>query len=268
MTEYRDEPPWGTPDPPGPSLAQVADEAAPMITADMLDAAPARVPPVTSRGHRRGRAPVTRRPDGKVDFEHGMSPFPPLTLLLMVINIIVFANELRAGALDSAEDIMAFGAMSRDAVWGRGEIWRLFTSLFLHGSLEHLLGNLLMLYLVGMALEHAIGTPMTVAVYLGSGLVASVASTMLNGGPAVGASGAIFGLWLAVVIFLERFRHRFHIRDNAIKVFLGLLAFWSIGQGFTSPMVDNWAHLGGALGGALLAAILTPRPRGWPLDPV
>lgn len=102
---------------------------------------------------------------------------------------------------------------------------------------------------------------MTFLVYLGAGIIAAVTSSLLSPGPSVGASGAVFGIWIALVVFLERFRHRFHLRDNAIKIFLALLAGWSIVQGFASPMVDNWAHVGGAMGGALLACAVRPRSR-------
>jgi|GEM_PF-3224398 len=245
----------------GQVIRGITEDAAPIISAEMVVRPAYRPAAKVNKGHRKGRAPSAVRADGKVDFEHGMSPFPPLTIVLMLVNIAIFMAELGNGALESPESIVAFGAISRETVWGQGEFWRLFSMMFLHGNIEHLVGNMIMLFLVGMALEHAIGTPMTLVVYLGAGFVASMASSLLSPGPSVGASGAIFGLWLAVVVFLERYRHRFHLRDNAIKVFLAILAGWNIVQGFSSPMIDNWAHVGGALGGALLAWVVTPRSR-------
>jgi len=197
------------------------------------------------------------RPSGRVDFEQGMSYAPRVALLLMVVNIAVFAWELGEGALVGQDAIIAAGALSRELVLS-GEVWRLFTPMFLHGGLDHLIGNLIALYILGMACEHALGGKQMLAVYLLSGVAASLLSVALSPGPSVGASGAIFGLMAAVIAVLSRHQHRFYLRDKRIGVVLAGWGLYTIGTGLLSPYVDNAAHAGGFLGGALIALRLEP----------
>lgn len=198
------------------------------------------------------------RPSGRVDFERGMSYAPPVTLLLIAANVAAFAWEVNRGALASRESIIAAGALSRSLVLN-GEIWRLATPMFLHGSPDHLIGNMIALYILGMACEHALGSARMLGVYLLSGVAAALLSMAWSPGPSVGASGAIFGLMGAVIVVLRRHQHRFYLRDKRIGAVLGVWALYTIGTGLLSPFVDNAAHVGGFLGGALLAMRLKPR---------
>jgi rhomboid protease GluP len=90
-------------------------------------------------------------------------------------------------------------------------------------------------------------------------------SLLMQPGPAVGASGAIFGLAGALVVFLYRFRHVYYVRDKQIGIVLLAWAVFTIVTGFLDPRIDNFAHLGGFAGGALAA--LTLRPRVTPQTP-
>src|SRR5947208_1632145 len=127
--------------------------------------------------------------DSRVDFERGMRTAPPLILLLIAANVALFGWELAAGALASRESIVEAGALVRDRVLA-GEWWRLESATFLHAGWDHLLGNCLVLYVVGMACEHAFGFVRTAIVYFTSGLAGSLLSGALSPGPSVGASGA------------------------------------------------------------------------------
>lgn len=198
------------------------------------------------------------RPSGRVDFERGMSYGPPVTLLLIAANIGAFVWEVNRGALASREAIIAAGALSRTLVLN-GEIWRLVTPMFLHGSPEHLIGNMIALYILGMACEHALGSARMLGVYLVSGTAASLLSMALNPGPSVGASGAIFGLVGAVIAVLNTHKQRLYLRDRRIGAVLVAWAIYTIATGLMSPLVDNAAHAGGFLGGALLGLKLEPR---------
>ncbi len=198
------------------------------------------------------------RPSGRVDFERGMSYAPPVTLLLIAANIAAFVWEVNRGALASRESIIAAGALTR-ALVRDGEVWRLVTPMFLHGSPEHLIGNMIALYILGMACEHAVGSARMLGVYLASGIAASLLSMGLNPGPSVGASGAIFGLMGAVIAVLNRHQHRLYLRDRRIGAVLAAWAIYTIATGLVSPLVDNAAHAGGFLGGALLGLKLEPR---------
>jgi rhomboid protease GluP len=194
----------------------------------------------------------------RVDFERGMRTAPPLILVLIAANVALFAWELAAGALASGETIVEAGALVRDRVLA-GEWWRLVSATFLHAGVDHLLGNCLVLYVVGMACEHALGFAQTAVVYFASGLTGSLLSLALTPGPSVGASGAIFGVVAAVIVVLYRHQTRFYLRDKRIGFVLLVWAAYQISTGLLSPYVDNSAHLGGLAGGATAALFLKPR---------
>jgi rhomboid protease GluP len=219
-----------------------------VISADML--APATV----------AAAPGDRRIETRINFERGMTYWPLLTLLLILANGVVFAWQLWTGALESTEAIISAGALSRPQVLD-GELWRLLSATFLHGSFDHLLGNCLMLYAMGMATEHAFGAPRAALVFAVAALFGWGLSLVMSPGPAVGASGAIFGLSGAVIVFLFRFQKTFYVRDKRIGVVLLVWGGYTILIGFLSPAIDNFAHIGGLLGGALAAASLPRRRR-------
>lgn len=200
-------------------------------------------------------APAQRVP---VDFERGMSLVPAFTLLLIVVNVAVFAWELSIGALADASSIVAAGALVRDRVVA-GEFWRAATAMFLHGGLDHLIGNVIVLYIVGMACEHVLGAARTAFVYFAAGLSGAALSLLMRPGPSVGASGAIFGVLASVVVVLHRYRDRFHLRDKRIAYVLAAWAGYQVLSGLATPFIDNFAHLGGIAGGTLATFMVEPR---------
>jgi rhomboid protease GluP len=171
--------------------------------------------------------------------------------------VALFGWELAAGALASRDSIVEAGALVRDRVLA-GEWWRLVSATFLHAGWDHLLGNCLVLYVVGMACEHAFGFVRTAVVYFTSGLTGSVLSGALSPGPSVGASGAIFGVVAAVVVVLYRHQQRFYLRDKRIGFVLLVWAAYQISTGLLNPYIDNYGHLGGFAGGATAALLLEP----------
>ncbi|HXE57337.1 MAG TPA: rhomboid family intramembrane serine protease [Gemmatimonadales bacterium] len=195
--------------------------------------------------------------DGRRDFERGMSYAPPLTLALIAANVGVFGWQLASGTLASREAIVAAGALDRGRVLA-GEWWRLLSAPFLHGDPVHLLSNLLALYALGMACEHALGTGGMLVVYLTSAVAGSLASIAAGPGPSVGASGAVFGVLGAVVAVLSRHRRDFRVRDRRIGLVLAAWAVYAIGLGFITPFVDNGAHLGGLLAGMAAGSLARP----------
>jgi rhomboid protease GluP len=193
----------------------------------------------------------------RVDFERRMRRLPPVTLAVIAVLAAVFAAEVALEVLDSPEAFLLAGALSRDAVLA-GEWWRLVTAIFLHGGLEHLVGNAIALFVLGMVCEHAFGKIQFVHLFVMSGVAGSVVSMLTSPGPSVGASGAIFGLQGAAIVLFRRHRERLLVRDRRIGVVLIVWALYAIGQGVLTPYVDNGAHLGGVLGGMLLARGLHP----------
>jgi rhomboid protease GluP len=193
----------------------------------------------------------------RVDFERRMRRLPPMTAALIGLLVLVFLVELGSGALDSAEGIVAAGALEAAAVRS-GEYWRLLSAAFLHGGVDHLAGNALALLILGMVCEHAFGRRQFALLYVASALGGSTLSVLTGPGPSVGASGAIFGLQGAAIVLFRRHRERLLVRDRRIGLVLLAWALYSIASGWTTEWIDNAAHVGGALTGALIASRLHP----------
>ena len=193
----------------------------------------------------------------RVDFERRMTRVPPVTLVTLALLAASFVAEVRIGALASREAIVAAGALARERV-AAGEYWRLLTAPWLHGSPEHLVGNGIALYILGMVCEAAFGRAQMIVLYVLSGLAGSLMSLLVTAGPSVGASGAIFGLQGAAIVLLRRERDRLLVRDRRVGFVLLIWAIYTIAAGLTDRFIDNGAHIGGALGGALVASRLHP----------
>jgi rhomboid protease GluP len=194
----------------------------------------------------------------KVEFERGMGYWPPATLALIVTLAAVFVWQIGSGALATDTSLVDAGALVRNRVL-EGEYWRMLSATLLHGSGDHLFGNCVALYILGMAGEHALGAWRVLVLYVASGLAGSLASVLSGPGPSVGASGAICGLMSGVVLILYRYRRAYHVRDKEIALVLAGWAAYTILMGAIDPRIDNWAHLGGLLGGAVIALGIRPR---------
>jgi membrane associated rhomboid family serine protease len=220
-----------------------------------------------------GPAPILITDDvleTRVEFEKGMGFAPLLCLGLAVVMIVVFGFEVSRGALDSTHAIVAVGAKDNASIRD-GELWRLLSPAFLHGGLDHLIGNLLVLYVLGIGCEHLFGRLRTFNLFVGTAMAASLCSC-LGKEPSVGASGAIFGLLGALAAALRRHRSRLHVRDGRVVIVLVIWALWSFVTGALDPVVDNRAHLGGFVAGAVLGPLTSvvvgsarPAPAGRPL---
>lgn len=173
-----------------------------------------------------------------------------LTAILALIAVLQFTL---AGSLSGSVEA---AGLVKSAVAG-GEWWRLITATYLHGSPMHLVGNLIALMALGHMMEAFVARWHLPAVYMVSGLTASVVSYELLGATSIGASGAILGLggYLLTVGFLEPGRLPRPVRSQVLMM-IALTAYVGL---FGSGLIDNAAHFGGALGGALMAWLLTPR---------
>ncbi|MDY6992205.1 MAG: rhomboid family intramembrane serine protease [Pseudomonadota bacterium] len=211
-------------------MKKIGDDEAIMITDDMLE-------------------------PQRIAFEQGMSYWPWVAIGLIAVNIGVFIWTLQSGALLSSEAIIAAGALQREQVLN-GEYWRLLSALFLHADGEHLIGNGIMLYILGIACEYAFGRARMVWIYFFAGICGSILSVLAYPGPAVGASGAIFGLLGALITFLYRHKNQLVIRDNRIGFVLLMWAIYQVITGFMTPYIDNFAHLGGFFGGVIMALVV------------
>lgn len=181
----------------------------------------------------------------------------PATSVLMAVNLLVFVAMIGfgAGLWHSPNDVQLawganFGPATQDGQW-----WRLGTAMFIHFGVLHLAMNMWALWDGGNFVERIYGSGRFVALYAGSGLVGNVVSLATQGNQAVsaGASGAIFGLYGALLVALWRERHNLHPREFA-WLFWGAAGFSVavVSFGLLVPGIDNAAHIGGLATGTLL----------------
>ncbi|HXX95485.1 MAG TPA: rhomboid family intramembrane serine protease [Planctomycetota bacterium] len=187
---------------------------------------------------------------------------------IMAVNILLWVVMVSQGAYQedsSTRRILDWGAQYGPYI-ARGQGWRLLSAMFLHGNWFHLLSNMLALWSVGPFIERVVGSAGFLAIYLVSGLWGSLASLYVNPGViSVGASGAIFGLFGALVGLMFRY-HVYVRRKDVIKyvALVVLLVVQSILEGSQvgSSMhvrVDYAAHGGGLIAG-FVSGLLMSRP--------
>jgi rhomboid protease GluP len=184
----------------------------------------------------------------------------PVTLLLLAAIGLMFLWETQAGGSTNVRVLVALGANHPDLVLQEGQWWRLVASMFLHIGVFHLLLNGWALFQLGALYEVWVGSARMLSVYFASGIAGSLASVFFTGELSAGASGAIFGILGGLIAFLAR-RHE-HLTSRA-KGLLGQLLLWAginVVIGFTSPGIDNAAHLGGCAMGFALGWFVRERP--------
>ena len=170
----------------------------------------------------------------------------PCTVLLAVVNVIVFLVLSFQGMTEDGRFMLQHGAMYVPYLIKNGEYYRLFTSMFLHFGYDHLFNNMVVLVAMGWNLELEIGKIKFLIVYFISGLAGNILSAwwdILTGSMAVSAL-----LYVAI-------RNRGRIGEISGKglVFMVVLTLY---YGFTSGGVDNMAHIGGLAAGFLMGVLL------------
>lgn len=182
---------------------------------------------------------------------------PYMTVALIAINVIVFMLMEMTGSTEDATFMYSKGAMYSPDVFEKGQWYRIITSMFMHFGHEHILNNMIMLYILGYQLERQYGRIKYLITYFGCGILGNIISglyEMTTGEYAIsaGASGAVFGIFgiLLVMVFKSRKRIGQVSLPRLIILFV-LMVFGNMQEG-----VDWMAHLGGALAGVVLAAIL------------
>jgi len=193
-----------------------------------------------------------------------MMPVAWLTYGLIAINVLIWVAAIVQGesiTQTSVEKLFLWGGNAASEVQA-GEWWRLLTATFLHGGLMHLAMNMVGLISVGVLVERIYGHRQYALIYFGSGLIGSGLSLHFSAQTAVsvGASGAVFGIVGALLTGI--LQHRDRIPSSFSKnmiINLSLFIGYSLFQGFAKPGIDNAAHVGGLLGGMVLAYLLSER---------
>jgi len=162
----------------------------------------------------------------------------------------------------SGETLVTWGANNGALVFFGGQQWRLLSHMLLHGGIWHLGFNMWALWQLGQYAESVYGSRQTLIIYLLAGIAGGIASTTFRPelATSVGASGAIFGLFGALIYWGWTFKDRplnWHGLWGPVATNLLI--------GFFLPFVDNYGHVGGFLGG-ILAGFLVGVPgerEGW-----
>lgn len=206
-----------------------------------------------------------------------------MNTVMIALNVAVFFITFLAPSLllPSAESprqvIESLGLVPNRALRGEA-LYALLTSVFLHASLFHLVGNMIFLYVFGGEVEVTMGKTKYLAIYLISGIAASVAhvmSTIVSGGsdvPAIGSSGAVSGIMGAYLMLFHLGRIGTVRTMTLSPAYLGVpvvvyVIFWflyqllfGIADIFGELYVAFWAHIAGFLVGAAIAYLMERRP--------
>lgn len=187
---------------------------------------------------------------------HSSAPGLIVTKILIAINILVYIYVSTKGNNFSSPSsllLLEMGANNGEKVFS-GEWWRLFNSMFLHGGLTHIAFNMYALWAIGSIVEKLFGSFGYFIIYMVSGIMGNILSLYNHSAfsVGVGASGAVFGIFGALVAFAYFKNIPKQIAGGILKN-AGLMILINGAIGLSIPQIDNSAHIGGCLGGIVTA---------------
>lgn len=179
-----------------------------------------------------------------------------VTIILVLINAIIFIAETTAGGSRDTRIALKFGAQYTPDL-ERGQWWRMFTSMFVHFGVIHIISNMYALYSIGTSVESMLGSGRFLLLYLFSGSCGNLFTYLVekstgNYAISAGASGAIFGLmgFYLMLGMLPQFRSYVPVSSVMTNLAINLVV------GFTNPQINMKAHIGGLFGGMLCALMV------------
>lgn len=182
---------------------------------------------------------------------------PVMTTGLIVINVLVFLAMEILGDTQSTQFLYEHGGMYWPSVLEQGQWYRLVTHMFLQAGGEHLLNNMFMLGILGYQIEKNYGSIRYILTYFVSGIGGAVLSALFEmqmgeAAVCIGASGAVFGIFGAMLVMIFKNRRQMgEVSAPRLLILFVLMVFGNMEEG-----VDWMAHLGGALLGVVMAFIL------------
>jgi rhomboid protease GluP len=180
-----------------------------------------------------------------------------VTYTLIGICVVVFLLQMAAGYIlgvnpaTGADVVTAWGEKANDKIM-QGELWRLITPIFLHGSILHIGFNMYALFAIGPNLERFYGRGRYLTLFMLSGFAGNVMSFIFSQRPSLGSSTAIFGLLGAEGVLIYQNREIFGPNARRALSQIVMLAVINLVIGL-SPGIDNWGHVGGLIAGTLFA---------------
>lgn len=183
--------------------------------------------------------------------------FPLVTALFVTVNVVAFLFIQHARLWYGVEAPLVLGAKAAPLIEEAGQLWRLLTFNFVHADRLHLLSNMAFALILGLALENAFSRRSYLVIMTSSALCSGIASYLLTVEPSAGASGIVFGILGALVVFGVKYRA---VIPRPYAYYFGWsllpLLFVTIYAGLTQPLVDNWGHIGGLVGGVVSCLVL------------
>jgi rhomboid protease GluP len=214
-------------------------------------------------GEADNNSPIYQLRETPVKKAFGARNFTKCNTLLIILNVLVFLIVEKSASSRNTSYLLQEGALYWPAVEQFHEYYRLFTYMFLHSGFSHLANNMVVLLFIGDNLERAAGKWRYLVIYFASGVIAGIASLSYNmlkntNVVSVGASGAIFGVMgaMAFIVIVNKGR-----LENISTLQIAMFVVFSLYGGLTSQGVDNAAHIGGLIAGAVIAAILYRKPK-------
>ncbi len=189
----------------------------------------------------------------------------PLTYGIIAVNIVVylFSALLSGNIADMDMQVLVdMGALYGPLVVLKGEWWRLFTAMFLHGGMTHILMNMFSLYLIGRGVEMYFEKKAYLSMYLFSGLLGGLASLSMHPqSVGIGASGAIFGVFGALAGFFLAHREKIATQSKAFLKDFGIVLGLNLVFGLSISSIDVSAHIGGLVVGLIGGFVISKNPK-------
>lgn len=179
---------------------------------------------------------------------------PIITYSIVSICILLFILMYLFGRGSTDTITLLYFGANLDILVKDGQLYRLFTSIFLHIGIWHLICNMYSLYILGSEIENLYGKIKYLIIFIGSGICGSILSmAFTHNTVAAGSSGAIFGLLGSLLYF--GYYYRAYLGNTIKKTVIPVIVINLI-IGFMSRGIDNAAHIGGLVGGILLSMLV------------
>ncbi|WP_239094100.1 rhomboid family intramembrane serine protease [Bacillus sp. B15-48] len=204
----------------------------------------------TDEYRRKALITANEREKAEKQIFHAAKPF--FSYIFLTVQVIIFFLMEMKGSSTDTTTLIEFGAKFNPLIL-EGEWWRFFTPIFIHIGFLHLLMNSLALYYLGPLVERIFGNHRFLFIYLLAGFGGSLASFIFSVNLSAGASGAIFGLFGALLYFGVVFPQLF-FRSMGMNILIVLAI--NLVFGFTVPGIDNAGHIGGLIAGFAAAGIV------------
>ncbi len=177
----------------------------------------------------------------------------------MLISIVLFIIPIISPQIEVP--LYIAGALHGYEIFVEGQFYRFITSMFIHSGAMHIVMNVLSLYMIGQVLEKLFKPLTYLAIYFITGIIGSLLFLYINDdGQAVGASGAIFGMFGALAGFAWVHRKTMHDEFMRFMRSFGIILLINFALGLAIPEIAMSAHIGGLISGIISGIIMAKNP--------